>query len=405
MLIIQKNKKLYISFTILLGIMTAFGPLLSDLYTPALPGVQESLHTTTSNAQLSLSIAMIGIALGQFIFGPLSDKIGRKPSTILIFSAFILTSLGCFITPGIKSLIVLRFFQGLMGGGAIVIARSTAGDIYQGKKLAKFLSLLMVINGVLTIVIPLISGGILSFFTWRSIFIFLTGIGIILLLISIFSMENDKNEKQNNHINIKFILKDFGNLLKTKKFVIPLLIQSISYIMLFSYASSAPFITQKIYNFSPQQFSIFMTFVGVGLIISSQLAGKLVDFFNRNTIILLYNVIQIIGAIIVIATLILNLPAWVYLFSVFFTVIPVSGLGPIAFSLAMEKRTGGSGNAASLLGLSQFIIGSVIAPLTGIKGSYNIYSYIIILTITIIFIIMLLLINNKQNSLTKNNES
>ncbi|MDU4837177.1 MFS transporter, partial [Staphylococcus sp.] len=228
--------------------MTAFGSLLSDLYTPALPGVQESLHTTTSNAQLSLSIAMIGIALGQFIFGPLSDKIGRKPSTILIFSAFILTSLGCFITPGIKSLIVLRFFQGLMGGGAIVIARSTAGDIYQGKKLAKFLSLLMVINGVLTIVIPLISGGILSFFTWRSIFIFLTGIGIILLLISIFSMENDKNEKQNNHINIKFILKDFGNLLKTKKFVIPLLIQSISYIMLFSYASSAPFITQKIYN-------------------------------------------------------------------------------------------------------------------------------------------------------------
>ncbi|MGV3223125.1 MFS transporter [Staphylococcus epidermidis] len=117
------------------------------------------------------------------MFGPLSEKIGRKLITILIFSAFILKSLGFFITSGIKSLIVLRFFEGLMGGGASVIARSTSGDIYQGKKLAKCLSLLMVINGVLTIVIPLIFGGILSFFTWRFIFIFLHGIGIILILI------------------------------------------------------------------------------------------------------------------------------------------------------------------------------------------------------------------------------
>ena len=150
--------------------MTAFGPLLSDLYTPSLPGVQESLNTTTSHVQLSLSIAMIGIAFGQFIFGPISDKFGKKAATIFIFSIFILTSLGCFFAPDIKVLIILRFFQGLMGGGAIVIARSTAGDLYVGEKLAKFLSLLMVINGILTLIIPLISGGLLMIFSWKSIF-------------------------------------------------------------------------------------------------------------------------------------------------------------------------------------------------------------------------------------------
>ncbi|MEL1159558.1 multidrug effflux MFS transporter [Staphylococcus epidermidis] len=398
MLVINKNKVIYISFIILLGIMTAFGPLLSDLYTPSLPGVQESLNTTTSHVQLSLSIAMIGIAFGQFIFGPISDKFGKKSATIFIFSVFILTSLGCFFAPDIKALIILRFFQGLMGGGAIVIARSTAGDLYVGEKLAKFLSLLMVINGILTLIIPLISGGLLMIFSWKSIFGFLTCIGVLLLIVSIFTMKDDDNINNETKKEMKEIIKDFGSLLKTKKFIVPLLIQAVSYIMLFSYASSAPFILQKLYNFSPQQFSIFMSCIGIGLILSSQTASKLVDFFNRYQIILLYSLIQILGAIIVIVALIWSLPVWIYLVAILFTVIPVSGLGPIVFSVAMEERTGGSGNAASLLGLSQFIIGSIIAPLTGIKGAYNIYPYVIILITTIILISILMFINKGLHS-------
>ncbi|WP_182476013.1 hypothetical protein [Staphylococcus succinus] len=172
--------------------------------------------------------------------------------------------------------------------------------------------------------------------------------------------------------------------------------------MLFSYASSAPFITQKIYDFSPQQFSFFMTCEGIGLIISSQMASKLVDFFNRHQIILLYSSMQIIGAIILITTLILHLNVWLYLISVLFTVIPVSGLGAITFSIAMEERTGGSGNAASLLGLSQFIIGSIIAPLTGVGGSYNMYPYAIILIVTSILIITLLIANKYIYSKSNN---
>ncbi|MCG3399189.1 multidrug effflux MFS transporter [Staphylococcus massiliensis] len=382
-------------FIILLGVMTTFGPLLSDLYTPSLPGVAEDLNTSASSVQLSLSIAMIGIALGQFIFGPLSDKYGKKLSTLGLMLVFILSSIGCMFAHNITLLIVFRFIQGLMGGGAIVIARATAGNLYNGKKLAKFLAILMVINGILTIIIPLISGLLLSYSTWRSIFTLLAIIGVVLMIVAFFSMKSDRDDVKASPISFKEVIEDFGRLLKTKRYMVPLLIQSITYIMLFSYASSAPFITQTIYHLSPQQYSIFMTVIGIGLIISSQTAGKLVDYFDRGNIIFGMFGLQVLGGILVIIALLMHLPVWVYMISVFFTVVPVAGVGPLAFSIAMEERTGGSGNAASLLGLTQFIIGSIIAPLAGIMGASNVWPYVTIISITIVLIFIISFLSKK----------
>ena len=395
MLIIQKNKKLYISFTILLGIMTAFGPLLSDLYTTALPGVQESLHTTTSNAQLSLSIAMIGIALGQFIFGPLSDKIGRKPSTILIFSAFILTSLGSFITPGIKSLIVLRFFQGLMGGGAIVIARATAGDIYQGKKLAKFLSLLMLVNGIAPIIAPALGGIILNYGPWRIVFVILTMFGIVMLIGTLFKVPESLEKSLRESSNIGTMLINFKELFKTPRFVLPMLIQGVSFVLLFTYISASPFIVQTIYGLTPLNFSIMFAFIGVTLIISSQLTGKLVDYIDRLLLLRIMSTIQVIGVIIVSLTLLNHWTFWILSCGFVILVAPVTGIATLGFSIAMDESKGAKGSSSSLLGLFQTLLGGVISPLVGIKGDSNAIPYIIVIVITAIILMVLQLINVK----------
>lgn len=143
----SKTKQFSFLLLITLGVMTAFGPLTIDMYVPSLPKVQGDFGSTTSEIQLTLSFTMIGLALGQFIFGPLSDAFGRKRIAVSILITFILASgLSVFVTQ-LPLFLTLRLIQGLTGGGVIVIAKASAGDKFSGNALAKFLASLMVVNG------------------------------------------------------------------------------------------------------------------------------------------------------------------------------------------------------------------------------------------------------------------
>ena len=155
--------------------------MIIDMYLPALPAVQQQFNTSTSSIQLTLSFAMIGLALGQFIFGPLSDVFGRKKIALIILSVFVLASCGAIFITTFPLFLLIRLVQGLTAGGIIVIAKAFAGDYYQGNTLAKFLASLMVVNGIVTILMPLLGGLSLSLGSWRIIFVILTAISMIML--------------------------------------------------------------------------------------------------------------------------------------------------------------------------------------------------------------------------------
>ncbi|MGW7976515.1 Bcr/CflA family efflux MFS transporter [Staphylococcus xylosus] len=382
------NRQLPLMVIIMLGIMTTFGPLTIDMYVPSLPNVQSDFGTTTSQVQLTLSFAMIGLAIGQFTFGPLSDAYGRKKIALLIISIYVIASLIAVFTTSLSLLLVIRLIQGLTGGGAIVIAKASIGDQHKGKSLAKGLASLLVVNGIITILAPLIGGYALSISNWKSIFLILTIVSFAILIFAFFKMEETRDTDLTK-LNFSLIFKDFGYLLKKPAFIIPMLLQGLTYVMLFSFSSAAPFITQKIYDMTPQQFSILFALNGIGLIIMSQLTALLVEYINRYFLLVFLTLIQISGVVLIIFTLIFHLPLWVLIIAFFLNVCPVTGIGPLSFTLAMESRTGGSGNASSLLGLFQFILGGIMSPLVGLKGEYSVMPYLIILTITAILIILL----------------
>ncbi|SCT99283.1 major facilitator superfamily permease [Staphylococcus xylosus] len=382
------NRQLPLMVIIMLGIMTTFGPLTIDMYVPSLPNVQSDFGTTTSQVQLTLSFAMIGLAIGQFTFGPLSDAYGRKKIALLIISIYVIASLIAVFTTSLSLLLVIRLIQGLTGGGAIVIAKASIGDQHKGKSLAKGLASLLVVNGIITILAPLIGGYALSVSNWKAIFLILTIVSFAILIFAFFKMEETRDADLTK-LNFALIFKDFGYLLKKPAFIIPMLLQGLTYVMLFSFSSAAPFITQKIYDMTPQQFSILFALNGIGLIITSQLTALLVEYINRYFLLVLLTLIQISGVVLIIFTLILHLPLWVLIIAFFLNVCPVTGIGPLSFTLAMESRTGGSGNASSLLGLFQFILGGIMSPLVGLKGEYSVMPYLIILAITTILIILL----------------
>ncbi|MBO3065488.1 multidrug effflux MFS transporter [Staphylococcus saprophyticus] len=382
------NRQLPLMVIIMLGIMTTFGPLTIDMYVPSLPNVQSDFGATTSQVQLTLSFAMIGLAIGQFTFGPLSDAYGRKKIALLIISIYVIASLIAVFTTSLSLLLIIRLIQGLTGGGAIVIAKASIGDQHKGKSLAKGLASLLVVNGIITILAPLIGGYALSVSNWKAIFLILTVVSFAILIFAFFKMEETRDTDLTK-LNFPLIFKDFGYLLKKPAFIIPMLLQGLTYVMLFSFSSAAPFITQKIYDMTPQQFSVLFALNGIGLIIMSQLTALLVEYMNRYLLLVLLTLIQILGVVLIIFVLIFHLPLWVLIIAFFLNVCPVTGIGPLSFTLAMESRTGGSGNASSLLGLFQFILGGIMSPLVGLKGEYSVMSYLIILVITTILIILL----------------
>ncbi|WP_204193512.1 multidrug effflux MFS transporter [Staphylococcus sp. GDY8P47P] len=382
------HTKLPLLLLIVLGVMTAFGPMIIDMYLPALPEAQHQFRSSTSEIQLTLSFAMIGLALGQFLFGPLSDAFGRKRMVLIILCIFLLATLCGIFASNLMLFLCIRFVQGFTAGGIIVIAKAFAGDRYQGDLLAKFLASLMVVNGIVTIIMPLLGGLSLTLGSWRIVFVILTVISL-LVLIGVVTTMPTTHQSEHISLNFKDIFLDFGSLLKKPRFIIPMLLQGLTYVMLFSFSSASPFITQKLYNMTPQQFSIMVAINGVGLIIVSQIVALLVEYINRFKLMIYLTLIQVIGVVLIVITLSMHGPLWILLIAFFLNVCPVTSIGPLGFSMAMEERTGGSGNASSLLGLFQFILGGIISPIVGLKGQYDATPYMIVIIVTAIVLITL----------------
>lgn len=384
----NEQARLPLIMIIVLGAMTAFGPMLVDMYNPALPQVRDDFNVSTSTSQLTLSFVMIGMALGQFVFGPLSDVYGRKKTVMSILIGIAVVSFACVFITSIDVFLALRFVQGLLGGGAIVIARATVGDQFDGPTLTQALAALLVVNGIITIIAPLVGGYTLAFTSWKMIFAALTIIALIIFVAAGFKMK-ETSDHTSQQLDFKVIFKDFGHLLSKPRFVIPMLMQGFTYVMLFSFAAASPFITQQIYHMSPQAFGWMYAVIGIGLIAMSQITALAVKYIAREKLLHILTGIQIFGVLLVILSTWMHLPLIILLVAFFIMVIPVTGIGPLGFSLAIEERSGGSGNASSLLGLFQFILGGAIAPLVGIKGGADVGPFIIIISITSILVILL----------------
>ncbi|VED26457.1 multidrug effflux MFS transporter [Staphylococcus warneri] len=384
-----QSKKQSPIFVIILGALTAIGALSIDMFLPGLPEIKNDFHTTTSNAQLTLSLFMIGLALGNLFAGPISDATGRKKPLWISMFIYTLASLVIVFVTNIEIMIALRFIQGVTGGAASVISRAIASDMYKGKELTKFLSLLMLVNGVAPVIAPAIGGVILSLAVWRMVFIILTVFGILMVIGSLTKVPESLQDDEKDSDGIKEMFKNFKHLIETPKFVLPMLIQGFSFIMLFTYISASPFIIQKIYGMSALQFSIMFAAIGITLIISSQLVGVLVDRIERRQLLKIVTYIQVLGVVIVAITLLNHLSFWILVIGFIILVAPVTAVASLGFSIAMDESTRGRGSASSLLGLVQFLLGGLMSSLVNVMGEHNVIPYVVIISITAIIMIIL----------------
>ena len=165
---------------VFLGALTAFAPLVTDMYLPALPSMTGDFRTTMSMVQLGLTFSMIGLAAGQLLFGPLSDKYGRRPLLLLSMSLFVVATVFCIFAPDIQTFVSMRLLQGIGASGGIVISRSVAADTFSGRDLAKAMAVIGAINGIAPVASPVVGGFFVDTIGWRGIFVMLLAVGVVL---------------------------------------------------------------------------------------------------------------------------------------------------------------------------------------------------------------------------------
>ncbi len=352
----------------ILGALSAFGPLSMDMYLPGLPALTRDLGASASTGQLTLTGCMLGLAAGQLFTGPLSDSLGRRRPLVAGLVGYIAASLACALAPSIWALIGLRFVQGAVGGAGVVIARAIVRDLFAGDVAARVFALLMAVMGVAPVFAPLVGGQVLAFTTWRGIFVLLAGIGVPLLLVTLLWLPETLPPERRHRGGLRSTLRTFGGLLRDRRFIVPATSMSLAAGAMFAYLAGSSFVLEEVYGVSAQGFSLIFAVNSAGLVASSQLGGRLVTRVGSAVLLRFGLIALVVGAI---GTLIVTLAHFrlvPLLISLFVILCSIGFVFPNATAVALAEQEGALGSASALLGVGQFGTGAVVAPLVGLAG-------------------------------------
>ncbi|MET9466334.1 multidrug effflux MFS transporter [Streptomyces sp. NPDC006544] len=358
--------------TFVLGGLTALPPLSMDMYLPALPAVTTALNSPAATVQLTLTACLAGMALGQLVIGPMSDKWGRRRPLLIGMVVYVLATALCAFAPTAELLIGFRLLQGLAGAAAIVIARAVVRDLYDGVEMARFFSTLMLISGTAPIIAPLIGGQVLRFADWRGVFVILTVIGTVLTLTVWRRLEETLPPERRQTGGVGAALLTMRGLFADRVFTGYALAGGFAFAVLFSYISASPFVVQEIYGASPQTFSLLFGVNSVGLIAVGQINGKLLVGRVSLDKVLAVGLATVTTASVALLLMASGAFGEVGLFPIcagLFVLMSAMGIVmPNTNAQALMRAPHAAGSASALLGTSSFLIGAVASPLVGIAG-------------------------------------
>ena len=353
---VKENSKVFL--LILLGMLTAFGPFVTDMYLPSLPSMGGYFHTTSSMVQLGLTTSMIGLAVGQVFFGPLSDRYGRRLPLLVAMWLFIASTLLCLFSRSIEQFVAFRLLQGIAGAGGIVISRSVATDKYAGRELAKMLAVIGAINGVAPVAAPIVGGLLTDLIGWQGIFWVLFGLGILLLAGCLRFRESLPREQRSAE-RWSDTFRSFGTVLRDRRYVCYVLQMAF---VLFANIAWSPFIVQQHYGFSAFAFSLCF---GVNALAIGVAAALSVKFHRPESCTLTGCCGMTIVSVLQCVALMSGCNFWLYEVLMLLLLFNMGMTFTSSTALAMESQRENSGTASALLGAVCFAAGGIVSPLVG----------------------------------------
>jgi MFS transporter, DHA1 family, multidrug resistance protein len=350
------------ALTLLLAMLTALGPLSMDMYLPSLPDIAHDLQAPTARVQLTISI---GFAVGHMIYGPLSDRHGRRPVLLVALVLYLASTLGCAASQSINVLSGARFLQGIGGSGSIVLSRAIVRDLYSGVRAARELSLMSSIAAFAPIVAPMIGGVFQTAFGWRSNFFFMTAAAIVTLLVAARLLPETVRRRSGEPVSLYALVRGFGVVLRHRGFLVYLGILTLSYAGLFAWISGASVVLQSVYGFSPVTFGSTFAMGAAGYMAGALVAARLVARLGLDRTMGLGVTLLAAGGLAMSAAVATGVPG---IWLIVAMTVYLAGLGlvlPQAMAGALTPFPDRAGTAASLMGLVQQTVAAAAAVIGG----------------------------------------
>ncbi len=353
--------------TLILGALSAFTPLAVDMYLPGLPALERALQTDSGGVQRTLSVFFLGLAIGQLILGPLSDRYGRRGPLLIGNLLYIGASVACALAPNIDSLIAARFVQALGSCAGMVISRAMVRDLFEPREGARVMSLLMLVTGVAPILAPLIGGAVLAVFDWQAIFWLIAGFAALVMIAARLWLRETRGPQPDMRLTLGSALRVYAELLTTRRYMGYALASGFGLGGLFSYIAASPFVFIDLYQLSPQAFGWVFGINAVGIIGFSQVNRALLRHYTLDEVLIVALFVMAgAGLLLLVCTALSIGGIWGVWIPLFLYITSLGAVLPNAAASAMATEAQRAGSAAALIGTLQFGLGAGTSALVSL---------------------------------------
>ncbi|MDB9695215.1 multidrug effflux MFS transporter [Acinetobacter nosocomialis] len=355
---LQQSTQYSLSWILFLSLLMALGPLSVDMYLPALNHMAKDFSVSVQVVSNTLPAYFLGLAVGQLIYGPISDAVGRKKPLYFGLTLYILASILCAYSQNIYQLIFLRVIQALGGCVGVVIVRAVVRDKLTLQASAQAFTTLMMILAIAPVIAPSIGALILEYYEWHIIFILMALIGIACLLGVYFFFQESLSKSERTKFQIKYSFKSYIDLLKDRTFYLPMSIGGLCGGVMFTFLNSASALMIGEFNLSEKVFSLIFGLNGIGIILFSLLSKFLIKMRSIKFILFWGLLIQLFG-ILLLGIGYFSISKNLIFISIFLIVSTMGLIGPSSLALAMKNQNKRAGAASALMGSMHFSCGLI----------------------------------------------
>lgn len=354
-----------LKLTISLAIIVALGPAAIDMYLASMPNMAQDLNTSYASTQITLTVFLIFMGVGQLFFGPLSDAIGRKIPLLLGLVTYSVASIWAACALNLESLIFARALQGIGASMAIVVVMSMVRDITEGAVAAQLYALLNTIVALGPIVAPAIGGVIGAHYGWRGVMVALGLLGIMVFVNTLVTLKESLAVKDRITLDFRSIIQNYWSIVKNKTFSFNLLALSAVYFFLFSYIGGSSFVYQTEYGLSSEQFGLVFGLTSISLILGASSSAYFVKKMDITRLAMIGALVMMIGSMTCITMYMLNMGLIGIVSGIALGLFGLGVLEATLMAIAMDSQQTALGSCAALLGAIPMLLSSVATPIAG----------------------------------------
>ncbi len=363
------QRRLPLRLLLVLALLTTVAPFSIDMYLPGLPQLAADLGTDATRVQLTLTAFMLGLAGGQLVIGPLSDRFGRRRPLVIGAVVCAASAVVCALAPSIEVLVTARCVQGFSGAAGLVIARAVVADLRSGRAAAQAFSLLMTINGLAPVVAPVLGGIVIALSGWRAVFLALTAIAVVMAAGAILVVPETLPAGARHGGGLQELCRAIRQVLRARTFVAYALVLAFSFGALFAYISASSFVLQNVVGLSVGMFSVAFAANAVGIMVTSAGNARLVGRVAPARLLAVAVGVQVCAAVALAVLFGLGVTAAAAVLPVLFVSAAVlGGVFGNATALALEQVRRAAGTGSAVIGVTQYGMGALVTPLVGLGG-------------------------------------